>query len=343
VTVCDDTGVAAQAAACARQAASDQDVAVVGSISIVGNTALVPVLQQEGIAWFAPIVPAFPNDLTNPISFPVDNVTAQNASELALAFENGCQKVSSVMNASSANLITSIYSLAAKAYGTNLNAQVPVPVQATDLSPQVAQALAGGTDCIVTAISTSQFASFLPPWFQSGTTAVIYGGGGQLPTQGVPGYDPKANGSYNISLLPDITTDVFANYRAALKANNAPTNLNYDSITGVGAWTAYAAFADVAKTIQGDVTAASFLNAANHDAKVGTDGILPTIDFTKPWTSGPQGQLRSFNCGITVQKLENGHFVQVSDKWQNAAPLIAGTGKLGSPQPVTSTALQCQS
>lgn len=60
VTVCDDGGVASQAAACAREAVSGNDVAVVGSFSIAGDPAIVAILQQAKIAWFAPSAPHFP-------------------------------------------------------------------------------------------------------------------------------------------------------------------------------------------------------------------------------------------------------------------------------------------
>ena len=156
-----------------------------------------------------------------------------------MALQNGCKKVTGLIRTNQAQALIPFFTKAAAAYGTTMHGEVLIPVSVADFGRQVAQVIAGVTDCIATAMGTSQFASFLPPWYQSGTHAVLYSGGGQLPTEGVAGYNPTENGSYNVSLMPDITSSVFSTNRAALAADNAPSGLNYDSLTGVGAWTGY--------------------------------------------------------------------------------------------------------
>jgi len=345
VTVCDDEGTESQAVICAQDAVNAKDVAVVSGFSLNGGDEAIPILQQAHIAWFADPEAAFPEDGTSPVSFPAYGVLPQNAGQIAIAYQTGCKSVSVLLNGGpSASVLIPDYQAAAKAYGETLNQIVQVSTTAADYSPYVAQVLQGGTDCVVTAIGTAQFASLLPPWAASGTKAVLYAGGGQLSPAAAAGYTSVVNGSYNISATPDISSKVFDTYRAALSKYHAPTSsaFNYDG-TGTGAWIGYVLFTNIVQTIKGPITNASFLKAASHAKAVSSDGILPVIDFAKPWTSGPAGEERSFNCGITYQKLENGKWVQLYNRFQNANLLTEGTGKLGPQLLPTSTALACQS
>lgn len=345
VTNCNDQGEEAQAVICAQDAVSSKDVAVVGSFSGDGDQEIIPILQQANVAYFGDPAGAFPEDLTSPISFPALGSGPQNAGEVAVAYQNGCKEVSVVVGAGAgAELYDPIFEAAAKAYGETLNQIVQVPATAADYTPYVTQALGGGTDCVVTALGTEAFTSFLPPWAASGTKAVIYEGGALLSATDCSPYCSSVNGSYNISEIPNFGSPVLKVFRQALTKYKAPTGsaYNYGSITGVGVWAGYVLFTNVAKTIKGKINHSSFLAAARDATHVSSDGILPIIDYAKPWTSGPAGLLRYFDCGITVQQLENGDFISLSPDFQNADNLLAGTGKLGPKLPPTSSKLACQ-
>jgi branched-chain amino acid transport system substrate-binding protein len=342
VTVCDDQGTQTQAATCAREAVSDNDVAVVGSFTTSAE-AVVPILRQANIAWFGPVSASEPAEFTSPNSFPAYNVQAAVAGMVGVAYQSGCKKVSAGIVSVAIPRLKSVYELAAKQYGQSLVQAVSVPITAGDYSAEVSQVLSGGADCVVTSLAAAQYASWMPAWAQSGTKAVLYGAGGQLSPVSTKGYESAANGSVNVTTIPDISAPSLNSYRTALQSYKAPTSYNYDSLTGVGTWAAYVLFTNVAKPIQGAITSQSFLSAASQASSVSSNGILPVIDFAKPWTNGPAGEARSFDCGITYQNIKNGQFVQTTSTWQNAAPLLAGSGKLGPAQPSSSSQLSCES
>jgi ABC-type branched-subunit amino acid transport system substrate-binding protein len=345
VTVCNDQGTESQAVICAEQAVSDKDVAVVGSFSEAGGNEVVPILQQANIAWIGDPAAAFPEDQTSPVSFPVIGSQDQNAALIGEAYQHGCKEVSIIENQTAAAIYTPIFQAAAKAYGETINQIVAINPTSADYSPYVAQLLSGGTDCVVTAIGTQQFASFLPPWVQSGTKATIYAPGGQLSPTIAAGYTSFVNGSYNVSAFPDISSAALTPFRVALAKYDAPTGpgYNYDSAGGVGTWAGWVVFTNIAASIKGPINNNTFLKTASHSKSVSSDGILPFVDFAKPWTNGPAGFLRSFNCGVTVQKLTNGQWVQTNSRFQNADMLLQGTGKLGPQLLPTSPLLACQS
>lgn len=345
VTVCNDQNTATQAAICAEQAVSNKDVAVVGSISLVGDSAIIPILQQAKIAWFGDPVAAFPEDLTSPVSYSPTLIATQNAAEVALAFQNGCKNVSVILNAGgSATVLTPVFQAAAKAYGATINQIVAVDPTAGDFTAYVTQALQGGTDCVATALGTSEFASLLPPWSASGTKAVLYTGGGQLSPGVCQSFTAVCDGSYNLSTFLDISAPAYAPYRVALAKYDAPTgpNYSYDSVQGAGAWAGWVLFGNIAATIKGAVTGPSFLKAVRSTKAGSSDGLLPLVNFTKPWTNGPTGDTQGFMCGVTYQRLQNGQYVQSSQRFQNANALLLGTGKLGPKLLATSSALACR-
>jgi ABC-type branched-subunit amino acid transport system substrate-binding protein len=346
VTVCNDQNTATQAAICAEQAVSNKDVAVVSSISLVGDSAIIPILQQANISWFGDPVAAFPGDLTSPVSFSPTLISTQNGAEVALAFQNGCKKVSVIVNAGgSATVLTPVFEAAAKAYGATINQIVSVDPTAGDFTAYVTQALQGGTDCVATALGTSEFASLLPPWAASGTKAVLYTGGGQLTPGVCASFVQVCNGSYNVSTFLDISAPAYAPFRVALAKYDAPSgpSYSYDSVQGAGAWAGWVLFGNIAATIKGSITGSSFLKAVRHTTAGSSDGLLPLVDFAKPWNNGPSGVTQAFNCGVTYQQLENGQYTQSQQRFQNANALLLGTGKLGPRLLATSTALACRS
>ena len=56
-----------------------------------------------------------------------------------------------------------------------------------------------------------------------------------------------------MGVYPDITAEVFADYRAALEKYKAPTDgsIDWNSLGGLGTWTAYEAFANIISTHEG--------------------------------------------------------------------------------------------
>ncbi|MCW3028258.1 MAG: putative lipoprotein [Solirubrobacterales bacterium] len=328
VTVCDDRGEPTQATKCAREGIEAGDVAGVGSFSFFG-AAIVPVLQRAGTAWFGiPSVQSAP-ELESKVSFPTGSIPANGAGIVAKAYEEGCKHVNAIVVEGAGAVFDSIIKNAAKAYGQTVGRFVNLPAEAKDYSPQVAEATGGGADCVIGIIAETQYQAFMPAWAQSGTKAKLYGVQGNLNEHAVKGYEQAAEGSVIGGPFPDISTKPWADMRTALQEYGANKSLDYDSITALGDWNGYTAFAKVVEKMTGPINNKTFLEAASKTTSLSTNGQVPTLDFTKEWTEGPKGFPRLFNRSVAFSKLEKGKVVPVSDKLYDASALMLGTGKLG--------------
>jgi hypothetical protein len=191
-----------------------------------------------------------------------------------------------------------------KARGITLAKTVKIPLQATDYTPQVAQATTD-TDCIIAVISEVQWASLLPPLQQSGQHPKLVGPQGNLDEKVAKSFPEVTEGAQIVGTFPDISTPAFKDYREAIATYKPPSDLDYNSLGGLGTWAAYVAFKQVVEMINGPVTNLTFLDAAN-TAQLHMNGMIPDINFSKPWKQAPLNIDRQFNTAVTYAVLHNG-------------------------------------
>lgn len=328
VTVCDDRGEPTQATACAREAVAAGAVAGVGSYSAFGAD-IIPVLEKDDTAWFGVPSVQSAQELESKISFPTGSIPANGAGIVAKAYEEGCKVVNAVILEGAGPTFEPVLENAAKAYGQKINDIVNLPAEAKDYAPQVAESLSGDADCVIGIIAETQYQSFMPAWQQSGTDAKLYGVQGNLNENAIEGFEDVAEGSLIGGPFPDITTAPWDNMREALEEFGADESLDYDSITALGDWNGYTAFANVVENMTGPINNKTFLEAASKTTNLETEGQVPVLDFTKEWTEGPEGFLRLFNRSVAFSKIEGGKVVAVNDNLYDASELMLGTGKLG--------------
>lgn len=328
VTVCDDRGEPTQATTCAREAVENGAVAGVGSYSPFGAN-IVPVLEKAGIAWFGVPSVQSAQELESKVSFPTGSIPANGAGIVAKAYEEGCKVVNATILEGAGPTFEPIMENAAKAYGQSINKFVNLPAEAKDYSPQVAESLSDGADCVIGIIAETQYQSFMPAWQQSGTEAKLYGVQGNLNENAIEGFEEVAEGSVIGGPFPDISTSPWDNMREALAEYGANESFDYDSITALGDWNGYTAFTNVVENMKGPINNKTFLEAASTTTRLETEGQVPTLDFTKEWTEGPEGFPRLFNRSVAFSKIEGGKVVPVDDKLYDASELMLGTGKLG--------------
>jgi branched-chain amino acid transport system substrate-binding protein len=328
VTVCDDRGEATQATKCAREGLEGGAVAGVGSFTFFGAV-VVPVLEKAGAAWFGLSSAQSAPEFASKVSFPQGSFPANGAGIVARAYEEGCKHVNAVVVEGAGAIVDPIMKNAAKAYGKTLGKIVNLPAAAKDYSPQVAEATGENADCVIGIIAETQYQAYMPAWQQSGTKAKLYGVQGNLNQNAVKGYEQIAEGSVIGGPFPDLSTKPWADMRTALQQYGADKSLDYDSITALGDWNGYTAFAKVVEKMTGPINSKTFLAAASKTTNLETNGQVPTLDFTKEWTAGPKGFGRLFNRSVAFSKIEKGKVVPVSDKLYDASGLMLGTGKLG--------------
>jgi hypothetical protein len=184
---------------------------------------------------------------------------------------------------------------------------IKFPLEAGDFSSQVAQ-IPDDADCFFGNIGEGVWPSILTAAKKLGKKVRFYGPQGNLDAKVAKDYPAETEGAVVMGVYPDITTKVFDDYRAALEKYKAPTDgsIDWNSLGGLGTWTAYVAFADIVSHMKGDITAQTFLDAAQKTTALETKGILPTIDLTKEFTGGGGQFPRIFNRVIYADVIHDG-------------------------------------
>jgi ABC-type branched-subunit amino acid transport system substrate-binding protein len=214
---------------------------------------------------------------------------------------------------------------AAKALHTKIYKYVSLPATATDYSTQVAEATAGGTDCLLMVVSETPYIAWNEAYAQSGSHARMYGPQGNLDSVSIKGFTAATNGAVIAGMYPDISLPQWADYRAALKQYNADPAQDYNSLGGLGTWVAYQAFKQIVEKMKGPINNQTFFKAAS-TAKVNLPGMIPPINFAEPWNKegGPPGYDRIFNKSVVFSKVENGKIVPLTNSFENVAALAEG-------------------
>jgi len=216
---------------------------------------------------------------------------------------------------------------AIKALGKSFGDVVILPPTAQDYSAEVAQATTGA-DCVIGIISETPYITWNTAWTQSGTDARQYGPQGNLNEISAAGNEEATDGDVIAGMYPDISTEPWAEYRVALEEGGYDTTeLDYNSLGGMGTWAAFVAFTQIAETIDGDITAESFFEAASNTSKLDLNGMVPVLDFTKEWSDGLDGYQRLFNRSVVFSTLENGKVVPLTTEFEDVGDLA--TGKAG--------------
>lgn len=322
VTVCDEKFDPAVATGCARQAVDEGMVSIVGSFTYFAES-IVPVISESSMTWFGACCPITPSELSSPYSFNIGNQPMYAVGAVKKAVDDGCEAINAVI-IDGAQVFIPPMENAMKALGKSFGATVILPPTAQDYSAEVAQATSGA-DCVISIISETPFITWNTAWSQSGTEARQYGPQGNLNAVSAKGNEAATDGDIIVGMYPDISTEPWADYRAALEAANVDQTANdFNSLGGMGTWAAYVGFTKIAESIEGEITAKSFYEAANSTSNLDLNGMVPPIDFTKEWTDGLEGYNRLFNRSVTYSKLENGKVVPLGTEFEDVGNLALG-------------------
>ncbi len=322
VTVCDEKFDPAVATTCARQAVEEKMVSIVGSFTYFAES-IVPVIAESNITWFGECCPITPSELTSKHSFPIGNQPMYAVGAVKRAVEDGCKAINAVI-IDGAQVFQPPMENAIKALGMSFGEVVILPPTAQDYSAEVAQA-SKDADCVIVIVSETPFITWNTAWTQSGTEARQYGPQGNLNDVSAKGNEEATDGDIAAGMYPDISTAPWAEYRVALdEGGYDTTELDYNSLGGMGTWAAFVAFAQIAETIDGDITADSFFAAASATSKLDLGGMVPVLDFTKEWTDGLKGYERLFNRSVVFSKLEDGKVVPLTTEFEDVSDLATG-------------------
>ncbi|MEM9566250.1 MAG: ABC transporter substrate-binding protein [Actinomycetota bacterium] len=323
VTVCDEQFDPAVATTCARQAVEEGMVSIVGSFTFFAES-IVPVIAESDITWFGPCCPITPSELTSPHSFPIGNQPMYAVGAVKRAVDDSCQSINAVI-IEGAEIFIPPMENAAAALGTSFGEIISLPATAQDYSAEVAQATSNGADCVITIISETPYITWNTAWTQSGTEAVQYGPQGNLNEISAAGNEESTDGDVIAGMYPDISTAPWDEYRQALMDGGYDmSEQDYNSLGGMGTWAAFVGFTQIAETIDGEITAESFFEAASNTSNLDLNGMVPSLDFTQEWTDGLEGYQRLFNRSVVFSTLEDGKVVPLTTDFEDVGALATG-------------------
>ena len=322
VTVCDEQFDPAVATTCARQAVDEGMVSIVGSFTFFAES-IVPVIAESSITWFGACCPVTPSELTNPYSFPIGNQPMYAVGAVKKAVEDGCEAINTVI-IDGAQIFLPPMENAIGALGQSFGEVVILPPTGQDYSAEVAQATSDA-DCVISIISETPFIAWNTAWAQSGTDAQQYGPQGNLNEISAAGNEEATDGNIIAGMYPDISTEPWTEYLVALEeAELDMSEQDYNSLGGMGTWAAFVGFTQIAETIEGDITAESFYEAANTTSELDLNGMVPVLDFTQEWTDGLEGYNRLFNRSVVFSTLEDGKVVPLTTEFEDVSDLATG-------------------
>jgi branched-chain amino acid transport system substrate-binding protein len=312
LTICDDQFDPNKASACARTAVSNHDVAVVSAFSAF-TAQIVPILQAAGIPYFN-TAPSEQVDFTSSVEFPLTAGLPGNYGSLGQALVNaGCTKVGAVVDGTTVNEQAAQWlEKGVKSKGASY-VSVQVSDSAVDFTSPVAQLESDGAKCIVPDTPPAFGPKIVTAVQQSGEKLPIGAVSAEFSDQTLQTLGSQANGLIMTAqeYRPADSAQAVAAMKSAMQqyTPSTPATTSFSS----DGWAAINAAASAIGQIQGAVTAASVLSAANAMTSVNTGGLLGA--FSLSGAAAVPSLPRVKNWQYLTWKVENGAAQLVSDKF----------------------------
>jgi ABC-type branched-subunit amino acid transport system substrate-binding protein len=279
---CDDQSNPNVGAQCAEQAVRDHVAALLGVFTLVG-TSIWPIINAAGIPEIG-LVQYGPLDMTSPNAWPLTPAAPlANASSFGyLAKVKGCRAIADIQADAGSNsqVPLALDKEAVAAAGVKYVGPYLLPAtQGLANAPAIARSVTSKADCANVAdgqngIILMKAILQQDPSFKFATNQL------SLPTDWVTQLGSQASAAYGLGgLAPDTSTAPgMVEYLKEMKAKASSDTLSEFSKL---AWASWYAFAQVASIIKGPVTAQSVTAALGKASSVSTEGMTPTVDFTK--------------------------------------------------------------
>jgi ABC-type branched-subunit amino acid transport system substrate-binding protein len=313
-----------EAAACAEQAADDEDIVAVVA-GVIGNGDVVnPILEEAGIANIGST--AFSaSDGLSPISFPVMGgliaavgcqgsvlVDEADATDIAVAYGDtpGAEQSVALLD-----LVLGERDLAVE------NTTI-VPVGKADVSAEVTS-VTEGADGLVTAMDGETAKRVIRTARQQGIEIAIAGSGAQQFTpEAIDSLGDAADGLY-LALwfatdeMPGRGVEEYVHAMEDADASDQSDDLAKNS------WLAFGLL-DQAARGQQPINRTTILEAMGGISKYDTDGLSPTLDFTTPGTFLDGAQPRIVNTTCVYAQIEDGEIVALDEAFIDPFDVSSG-------------------
>ncbi|WP_225824493.1 ABC transporter substrate-binding protein [Streptomyces naphthomycinicus] len=321
VLTCNDHNDGVGAAKCARRAAAENVVAVVGSYSQFGDSYLAP-LEGAGIPYIGGY--GVTNDeFTGAMSYPVNGGQPALLAGLGKALATGCGNVSLVRPDSIAgDQLPAMLDSGLKAGGhTDAEDQLAAE-DATEYGTQAARALREATKdvarkgCVVPALG-DRTDTFMDSFrrtrqdFPAVRTATVLGSVDQTVIDATGGAGGPYEGAYITSWYPVSSDHRWDGMKKVINKEAFGDNRIDPADAGVQTtWIAYTVLKAVLDKIgDGEVSADSVRRTLNDGLRVSTGGLTPTLHWPYEGKLAAVGFPRLVNAAVTLQVVENGRLV----------------------------------
>jgi ABC-type branched-subunit amino acid transport system substrate-binding protein len=300
-----------QAAECARQAVEEGVAAMVGGFTANGD-AIMPILEEAGIPWFAPpgISAA---ELSSEDSYPITSGVLGLAGLGQMAAEDGCDKVASVnYDLPSAGSISQLVDLGLGSQGHDASALIKVPPTTTDFST-IAQETSE-YDCAVVGTPPQPFLGIAASGAQLGSETKYYVVPGGLTDTVTESGGDAVEGTVTLSNFPAAEDPIWDDAKEAVGDLEDDENGGWSALYLQNTWVGYRTFLSLVKN-NDDFSAAGIKATLDATTQVDTDGFAPPFSFAEDFPA--PGLNRVFNYQELTFKIEGGKLVQDGDEYRD--------------------------
>jgi ABC-type branched-subunit amino acid transport system substrate-binding protein len=304
LTTCNDKADPNAAADCARQAVDDKVSAVVGGFSANGD-AIMPILEDAGIPWFAPpgISAA---ELSSSDSYPITSGVLGLAGLGQLAQADGCTSIASVnYDLPSAGQIGQLVDIGIASKGGDPSTLIKVPPTTTDFSG-IAQEVSD-YDCAVVGTPPQALLGIAAAGASLGSETTYYVVPGGLTTAATDQGGPALEGAVTLSSFPVGDDPIWDDAKAAVGDLKDSENGGWSGMYLQNTWVAFQTFAALLNNNE-DFTAEGVHTALDATTQVDTDGFTPPFSFATEFPA--PGFERIFNHQVVTIRVADGAMVQ---------------------------------
>ncbi|MFD8809671.1 ABC transporter substrate-binding protein [Streptomyces sp. NPDC059597] len=321
VLTCNERNDSVGVARCARRAADEGAVAVVGSYSQYGDSYLAP-LEGAGI----PFIGGYgvtSDEFTSPVSYPVNGGQPALLAGLGQALAGTCGPVALVRPDSIAgDEMPPLLDAGLKAGGHAAANDQLAADDATEYGTASDRALHGATadparkGCVVPALGdrTDTFMDSFRrarPDFPAVRTATVLGSVDQSLINATGGASGPYEGTYVTSWYPVASDPRWDSMKKIIDTEAFGDN-RIDP-ADVGVQTTYLAYTVLKAVLErlgdGEVSADTVQHTLDHGLKVGTGGLTPTLHWPQESPLSAVGFPRLVNADVTVQMVRDGKLV----------------------------------
>ncbi|MFF7748595.1 ABC transporter substrate-binding protein [Streptomyces sp. NPDC007971] len=330
ILTCNDHNDSVGAAKCARWAASEDVVAVVGSYSQFGDSYLAP-LESSGIPYIGGYG-VTGEEFTGPMSYPVNGGQPALLAGLGRALAGTCGPVALVRPDSIAgDQLPALLDSGLKAGRHTAATDQLAAEDATEYSDQAAQALRSATKdvtrkgCVVPALG-DRTDTFMDSFrrtrenYAAVRTATVLGSVDQTVINATGGASGPYEGAYITSWYPVASDARWDPMKKVINEEAFGDNRIDPADAGVQTtWIAYTVLRAVLEKIGGgEVSADTVRHTLDDGLEVSTGGLTPKLHWPYEGKLAGVGFPRLVNADVTLQMVKNGRLV--------AAKKTAGSG-----------------